>query len=96
MSKEILLVIPEAPQRQSAQPGTQRVLSADGIRLGILDNSKSNADHLLGFIVEGLQGVMRVTSVVKARKPSASLPAIAEVMERFIQETDCVVSAMAD
>ncbi len=67
-----------------------------GIRLGLLDNSKGNADHLLRFITEGVKAALPVASVVSLRKGSVSLPAPGELLDRLAQEADFVVSAMAD
>jgi hypothetical protein len=37
-----------------------------------------------------------VTSVVTLRKPTVSLPAPADILDRLADEADVVVSAMAD
>jgi len=95
MSK-VVLVVPVAPAPETAPPAEQRKVAAGGVRLGILDNSKGNADHLLGFIVEGVKKLLPVTSVVALRKASVSIPAPADVIDRLVAETDFVVSAMAD
>lgn len=91
-----LLVVPEAPVQQAAASAFQRAIDGKGLRIGILDNSKSNADHLLGMLVAGLQSQMNVASVVALRKPTPSLPAEAAVLDKLAQEADVVVSAMAD
>src|SRR5689334_21781455 len=53
MSKTITLVSPYAPPpAQSGKAAAPRAKSSKGIRLGVLDNSKGNADHLLGMIVD--------------------------------------------
>ncbi len=90
------LVIPEAPPPAVTASGKQRNLNVDGIRLGILDNSKGNADHLLKFIVEGVKAQMKVASVVALRKPSPSIPAEKAVLDELAEKADCVISAMAD
>ena len=41
---KIFLVVPDAPMEEVAQLKTSRTLSSRGIRLGVLDNSKANAD----------------------------------------------------
>ena len=92
----VRLVNPEAPPPAVAAAGKQRDFKVDGIRLGILDNSKSNADHLLQFIVEGVKAQMKVASVVALRKPSPSIPAEKAVLDELAEKADCVISAMAD
>jgi hypothetical protein len=91
-----LCVSPEAPVPAAAviQPAADKRVT--GIRLGILDNSKGNADHLLNFLVEAVRSQMPVTSVVKRRKPASSRPADPAVIDDLVRETDFVISAMAD
>lgn len=96
MSTMVRLVIPEAPAPAAGNAGRQRKLNAGGIRLGILDNSKGNADHLLRFIVEGVQAQIKVASVVSLRKPSPSVPAEKAVLDALAEQADCVISAMGD
>jgi len=93
---KIFLVVPDAPMEEVAQLKTSRTLSSRGIRLGVLDNSKSNADHLLKLIVEGVQKEFKVDSVVIKRKPASSRPATAEMLDELAKEADLVISAMAD
>ena len=95
MSK-VTLVVPEAPVQQAAAVAERRKPGKSGLRLGVLDNSKGNADHLLRFIVEGVKAALPVTSVVMTRKGSVSLPAPDEVLDQLTREADFVVSAMAD
>ena len=96
MSAMVRLVIPEAPPPAAAVSGKQRDLKVDGIRLGVLDNSKGNADHLLKFIIEGVKAQIKVASVVSLRKPSPSIPAEKNVLDELTEKADCVISAMAD
>ena len=92
----IFLVVPDAPPEEVAHIKASRTLSGQGIRLGVLDNSKGNADHLLNFIVEGVKHEFKVDSVVVRRKPASSAGATAQVLDELAKEADLVVSAMAD
>jgi hypothetical protein len=96
MSKKVTLVVPEAPVPATAAAKEQRKFATGGLRLGILDNSKGNADHLLKFIVDGVKALVPVASVVSLRKDSVSLPAPQAILDRLAAEADFVVSAMAD
>jgi hypothetical protein len=89
-------VSPEAPvmAAETIAPATPR--AAAGIRLGVLDNSKSNADHLLQFLLDSASAQLPIAQTVKRRKPAASRPAAADVVEDLARETDFVLSAMAD
>ena len=95
MSK-VTLVVPEAPVPATAAAAAGRKARKGGLRLGKLDNSKGNADHLLRFITEGVKAALPVASVVSLRKGSVSLPAPGEILDQLAQEADFVVSAMAD
>jgi hypothetical protein len=95
MSK-VLLVVPEAPVPAATAAAESRKAGKSGLRLGVLDNSKGNADHLLRFIVEGVKAAVPVASVASLRKDSVSLPAPGPILEQLAAEADFVVSAMAD
>jgi len=93
---KVFLVVPDAPIEDVAQLKASRKLGSDGIRLGVLDNSKGNADYLLNLIVEGVKKEFKVSSVVVKRKPASSRPATDQVLDELAKEADLVVSAMAD
>jgi len=90
------LVVPDAPIEDVAQLKASRTLGKSGIRLGVLDNSKANADHLLNLIIEGVKKEFKVDSVVVKRKPASSRPATDQVLDELAKEADLVISAMAD
>jgi hypothetical protein len=96
MSQKVFLISPEAPLHQFAGPGEQRKIKAGGIRLGTLDNTKGNADHLLAAMVENIRKLVPVASVVALRKNNPSTPAPKPVLDQLFAEADFVVSAMAD
>jgi hypothetical protein len=96
MNQKIRLVVPEAPSPQAVAVTEARAVASGGIRLGVLDNSKGNADHLLKFIVDGVKALLPVASVVSLRKDSVSLPAPADILDRLAAESDYVITAMAD
>jgi hypothetical protein len=96
MVQKIRLVIPEAPSPQTVAVTETRTVAKGGIRLGILDNSKGNADHLLRYIVDGVKALLPVASVIALRKDSVSLPAPADILDRLAAESDYVLSAMGD
>ena len=93
---KIHIVAPDAPMEDVEHLAAGRRLGSGGIRLGILDNSKANADHLLKLIVEGVKKDFQVDSVVIKRKPASSRPATPEMLDELAKEADLVVSAMAD
>ena len=95
MSK-VILVVPEAPAPAAAVAAESRKAGKSGLRFGVLDNSKGNADHLLNLIVEGVKQELKVDSVVMKRKPASSGPATDQVLDELANEADVVLSAMAD
>lgn len=92
----IRLVIPEEPAAEAAPAAEARAPVRQSLRIGTLDNSKSNADHLLGDLVRRLSAEMTVQGVVQTRKPGAALSARDELLDRLAMEADCVITAMAD
>ena len=93
---KIFLVVPDAPAEDVAQLKSNRTLGERGIRLGVLDNSKANADHLLNFIIDGVKQELKVDSVVIKRKPASSGPATDQLLDELAKEADLVISAVAD
>jgi hypothetical protein len=93
---QIFLVVPDAPIETVTQLDANRQLGEPGIRLGILDNTKGNADHLLNMIIEGVKKEFKVDSVVMTRKAASSRPAAEDILDKLAKEADLVVSAMAD
>ena len=96
MIQKVTLVVPEAPTLAFGAIAAQRKIEKHGVRLGVLDNSKGNADHLLAMVVEGVRVALPVASVVSLRKDAVSLPAPKAILDRLTAEADFVVSAMAD
>ncbi len=97
MSDDLILLVPEAPAAEpDAADFGQRKASLDALRLGLLDNSKANADHLLRMLVDHVSVSMRVVSVVTLRKGSVALPASESVLDQLARDSDLVISAMAD
>ena len=93
---KIFIVAPDAPPEDVAQLKANRTVGAQGIRLGVLDNSKGNADHLLNLIIEGVKKEFKVASVAMKRKAASSAPAATNIIDELEKEADVVVGAMAD
>ena len=96
MKSKVVLLVPEAPAPIVEAVKDQPNLKRTEVRLGVLDNSKSNADHLLRFVMEGLKAELPIKTVVATRKGNVSLPASKEVLDKLAAECDFVVSAMGD
>ncbi|MDB5866460.1 MAG: hypothetical protein JWO70_4266 [Betaproteobacteria bacterium] len=94
---ELVLLVPEAaaPEVEAAVIN-ERGLQRAELRLGILDNSKANADHLLRMVADQVRAAHAVKSVLTLRKSSVAMAAKPEVIEQLVNDCDLVFSAMAD
>jgi len=73
-----------------------RVRSLDGLRLGILDNTKWNANKLLRELRDQLQAQHPLAAVNYYRKESFSRFADPVLVEKIRAENDIVVTAIGD
>ena len=97
MSDKVIVLIPEAPAAEAvANAPRSSPLPPGRLRIGLLDNGKGNADHLLNRIFENLSHELDISSMLLLRKNSVSLAADRAHLDRFVAETDLVITAMAD
>ena len=73
-----------------------RVESLDGLRLGVLDNTKWNANKLLRNTAARLAERHRFAAVTYYRKESFSKLADPALVARIAAETDIVLTAIGD
>lgn len=73
-----------------------RVRSLEGLRLGILDNTKWNANKLLRSLRDRLQAEHPLAGVRYYRKESFSKFAAPELIETIRRENDIVLTAIGD
>ena len=85
---------PEGINRVEAQPIAPRLASLDGVRVGILNNSKPNSLRLQERVVELLAAEQKIGGVVTKEKPSAAVGA--EKLDLYAREVDGVVTAIGD
>ena len=76
--------------------GAPRLPSMAGTRLGIIDDSKRNADVLLEELVEVLRTRYEISDVKWHRKPSASKPADPAAIRELVESCDSVIVAVGD
>ena len=76
------------------KPLARRRGSLRGLRIGILDNSKPNADVLLGRVAELLVEQVGGGPIARWRKPGASHPAT--VIDEVVASSDVVLTGSAD
>lgn len=73
-----------------------RVAALDGLRLGVLDNTKWNANKLLRQVRDELQGAHKFKAVNYYRKESFSRFADPKLVGQIRAENDIVVTAIGD
>jgi len=73
-----------------------RIRSLDGLRLGILDNTKWNANKLLRGVRDRLAAGAPLAAVNYYRKESFSRVADPALLEKIRGENDVVVTAIGD
>ena len=95
-SNEHVLVNPTTKPIVAPFNGAPRLPSLAGTRLGIIDDSKRNADVLLEELAEVLRTRYEITEVKWHRKPSASRPADPEAIKELAQTCDSVIIAIGD
>lgn len=87
---------PVAEARPPSVPLALRSLDLRGKRLGLLDNSKPNARELLEEVAHALDERYELASVVVVRKPTMSVPAAEQLLERLAEECDVVLTGSGD
>jgi hypothetical protein len=73
-----------------------RLADLGGLRLGVLDNTKWNANRLLRKTVAGLGERVSLAAVNYYRKESFSKDAEPELLARIAAENDFVLTAIGD
>ncbi len=90
------LVNPTTEAMVAAFDGAQRLPSLAGSRLGIIDDSKKNADVLLEELADVLRNRYEIAEVRWHRKPSASRPADPATLKDLAEHCDAVIIAVGD
>src|ERR1700712_2203319 len=84
-------------EKLAASPG-----SLSGLRIGVLDNGKPNAGFVLAYAAQRLAADTGATvSLVSKKGPygmsaNAAIPMARDIFERLLDETDIVLTGLAD
>jgi len=73
---------------------SRRRPSLQGLRIGVLDNSKPNADVLLGRVADLLAAEAPGASIRRWTKPGSSRPAV--MLDEIAAACDVVLTGSAD
>ncbi len=95
-SNEHVLVNPTTEAIVAPFDGAPRLPTLAGTRLGIIDDSKRNADVLLEELVDLLKTRYEISEVKWHRKPSASRAADPQAIKELAQDCDSVIIAIGD
>ncbi|HEX5325290.1 MAG TPA: hypothetical protein VFW75_01350 [Acetobacteraceae bacterium] len=87
---------PRGVVESRATPIAPRPPRLDGLRLGVLDNSKWNANKLLRGTVAALVELIRFSTTSYHVKHSFSKDAAPELIEQLAAESDLVLTAIGD
>ncbi len=87
---------PRGALQEHSTPVAPRVAALAGLRLGVLDNSKWNANKLLRGSLALLQGQHEFATVNYYVKHSFSKDAAPELIEQMARECDIVLTAIGD
>ncbi len=93
--RDFQLVPPVDPKLTEGRGMAPRPTSLDGLRIGLLDNRKSNANVLLDALGRGLQEEHGVASTTMLVKPIFSRPSPDELITE-LEDYDAVLTAIGD
>jgi len=95
-SKGVPVYDPRGVVAADERPVAPRIGGLEGLRLGILDNTKWNANKLLRRLRDELQSKHKFRSVNYYRKESFSRFADPALIEQIRAENDIAVTAIGD
>jgi hypothetical protein len=82
--------------RKPESSGAPRLDTLACKRIGLLDNRKGNADHLLQAIASRLQTQYGAGEVIIRQKATYSRQAQPEILEQLAREAEFVIAAIGD
>ena len=86
----------ERARKQKKQLSPRKFTSLDGVRVGLLSNSKINADSILLAIGDLLAASYKLKSLVHERKQNFSMPAPAAIVDLIAGQSDVVLAGIGD
>lgn len=90
------LMNPTGGLKVTAASVAKRVKDVKGLRLGLLDNGKTNADKFLNMVGEILVKKYGVGEVHMFHKEALSKPAPQEVLDALLKSSDFAVTGIGD
>jgi hypothetical protein len=94
--RTVQLLDPTAKPHDDEKPLAQRHADLRGKRVGILDNTKSNADVLMQRIAAMLCEQHGASEVIYRRKAHAAIGATSELLDEMAESCDLVLLGSGD
>lgn len=95
-AKRLRVLDPTAEAVAATATMAPRPKSLEGKMVGFLDNSKLNADKFLDFMEQVLKERYGVAGVLRWRKPNASQPAPAPILDELAERCQLAITAIGD
>jgi hypothetical protein len=93
----MVLLNPEGSSAETrSHLAARRYESLDGLRIGLLGNTKLNADEILNAIGDLLGERYNLKEVVSRRKPTFSQPAPQALVDEMVEKCDVVLAGVGD
>ena len=94
MTDDLPFIDPTAGSSKARVARASRPMDLKGKVVGLLDNTKEQADVILEAVAATLRERYGVAKVVMRRKQFYSKPATAELMDEMANEVDVAVAAL--
>lgn len=92
----MLLISPESAPLPLSLGAAERPARLDGLRVGLLDNTKAPVDRMLDYLAVRLRELVPDVTIFRIAKKHPSLPAEREVIEKVAENADVVINALGD
>jgi hypothetical protein len=96
LNKEVILSPEGTSHTRQHRVAPRRFTTLDGVRLGLLGNSKLNADAVLVAVADLLKEQYAIQSVFMRSKPTFSKPAPTELIDEVVQNADVILTGVGD
>lgn len=96
MGEVLVILDPTAGPVAEVAQRAPRLDTLDGKVIGLLDNTKLNADRFIAHLAEALKREYPTTEFLVRRKGGSSSPAASVLLDELAERCDAVVSAVGD
>ena len=96
MTATVFLYDPRPAPAEAAAQAAQALTGLAGKVVGFIDNAKPNFNHLVDDLAALLESRYGVKSVIKRRKPVATVPATDAVIAELAEQCELVIAGSGD